>query len=219
MDYFNEYRDAKMCLYELVDNLFNTNLRVEDADRLGIPYYEEQVLDGDVIMVCSCKKIPLDKKDWDLSKTKENTYATRTWELLELKKPIITYEELYEKKAKLRIEKRKDIDYYDKYLNMGKLIADLVLERYAGFMYKSVADAFCVKYNSDQDEEVYEDETIVNVCRYNYKTTAEMRAWKVLGLKDFVIGRSVVENIRNDFNNKLMHEEKAKVKEIGGYSE
>ncbi len=199
MDYFEKYKEAKMCLYQMIGQFDYYYLKLNDANYFGVHYNEEEIKNDGSIIVCF--------HDYDSD-------ALRTWELLELKKPIITYEYLWNKRMNLRLEKRKDIDYYDKYINMGILISDLVLKNYSNTMPKENAERLFLKYDSDLDE----DDNIVTTCHHKFESAGES-AWRFLEIEDPIVGRSIVENIRNDFRDKLMNKEKAKVKEIGGYCE
>ena len=199
MDYFEKYKDAKMCLYHMVEDLYYYYLDIEEAKKLNVCCNNEEIVKGNNIIVCYHQY---------------NPYGLRMWELLKLKKPIITFPELCIARENHRIEKRRNIDYYDKYLDAGILIADEVLRTLSTPIPKEKAEMDHVRYNSEQDEK----DDIVYVCQHNFLTSGQS-AWRLFGIEDPIVGRSVIENIRKDFESKLINEEKAKVKEIGGYCE
>ena len=188
--YFEKYANSKICLYLMIGQFFDAVLSKEETDELGIKY---KYSDNNKVDVCF-----------------HNYQADglRAWDLLDIKKPYISYDEMWDKRLETAHEgKKKDVDYYTKYLNNAILLLDMTLDYYKHVISIEDANNMNVKYDSIVDEA---DGNIL-VCNHWFETAGE-QVWNLFDIDYPVVARSVFENIRRDHMNKLLDVDKEKIK-------
>ena len=194
-NYFEEYKKAKVCLYKMVGQFLDYYLPIEMADSMNIKYKKSDIKMGNSIKVL-------------FHNYREE--GIRAWDLLNIGKPIITRDELWKKEKEVKTEEEnKNIDYYKEYLKTCILIIDMTTMYYSTKVDTNNAKKVDIKYNPFLDEL---DER-VSVCNHYWECAGES-VWKLLGVEDEIVGKSIFDNKRNMYSKKLLTLECDKVKRL-----
>ena len=193
MDNFEKYKKAKLALYKMVAQFYSEGLPLDIADGLEILYEKKDVKNNNV-------EVLFHNYDSD---------GLLAWQYLELRNSIILIDDFYNKQYNLRYENRKNIDYENIYLKISLLVANLTLKHYSKIISLEDANTFRIKYNSDFDLE----DNSVEVCDHLFEGAGES-AWELFEIKDHIIGKSIIEGIKNNYRNKLLINESPKVKKM-----
>ena len=193
MDYFEQYKEAKKCLFQMIGQFYDYYLPREVADEFNIIYDKKDVKEDNHVEVLF------------------HNYQTDgliAWQLLNIKNKFITHDDLWNKRSNIRYENRKDIDYQDMYYRMSILLADMVIKYYGKTITIEDAKRLNIKYNDYYDE----DDNSIKVCDHMYESAGE-QTWKLFGIKNPIVGESMFYGIRDYNKNQLIIKESAKIKE------
>ena len=179
-NYFNDYLEAKSCLYHMIGQFFDYYLPIKTADKYKIDYTEEDKDIGKTIKV-----IFHDFKEEGLL----------AWELLDIKEPILKYNELWELEKKLKEEQEnKNINYCEKYLKMCILLIDMTTNYYIKKYELNCAQNYEIEY--DEELDIYDD--VMFVCHHEFESAGEA-VWRLFDIEHDIVGESIFLEKRKKF--------------------
>ena len=188
-DYFEEYKKSKVALCHMALQVYGTSIKTDEADRMHIKYNKDDVNFLNEIDVCSHEYNPM---------------GERVWQVLNIEKPVITFEELWNYLELFANEPRKEnINYYKEYLKISLLLVYLVLDYYSCTITKEEADNRKLNYDEVFDLEHNE----VSVCHHYFEGAGE-HAWRLFELEDDIIPVSQFEDKKYELKQKLLKLEK-----------
>lgn len=194
MEYFNEYKNAKICLYMIIGQFLNVNLPSSEAGKYGVSYiYGEKVLD--TIDVCY--------HDF-------KSEGLLAWNYLGIDEPFIKLNEIWERRRKIKDEViDENIDYYQMYLKMSILLIDMVIKYYKFSISSEEAEFNNVECDLDVDEISNE----VDVCHHYYESAGET-VWNFFNIESPIVGQSVFLNKRKVLCDELLKLKQEDVKKL-----
>lgn len=180
---FDKYLMSKIVLSKMVAQFYSSYISVEEADELNIEYNEGDIKNNYIECIFN-NFLP------------EGNYI---WNLLDIKKDVITFEEIWNKMDEIREEAfDKEKDYYKIYLNNALLIIDMVKTYYNHTISVNQAKKYNLNY-VDLDE--FDDR--VMTCFHEFEGAGES-AWYLLGINKPIIARSEIDNIQNNIKKEIM---------------
>ena len=195
-NYFNKYKESKLCLYHLLMQVFDYYILKEKAKELNIEYEEDNNFSS---YVSTCFH-------------NYNSDGLLAWELLELDNRIYSFNEIWDKEINLRKEQEKDINYYEKYLRISILVLEITLNYYSREMDLAEVEKLNTKYN-----DIDEFEGKVEICDHRFESAGE-KVWNFFDVEDPFVGKSILYYIQRDLKEELFNID-CKVKRIGEKNE
>ena len=169
-DYFYKYLNTKISFSKFISQFYDYLLPIKKADKLKIEYNEKDKEFG--FTTCYFHNYSI-----------EGEYL---WNLLNIEKPIITLDELYEIRKNIKQEKYdNNIDYELSYLKNLLKISYMVKRYYNTKIEIAKADIMNIKYDLDYDEFDGLLDAYYHICE-----SCGEYAWNLLDIEQDVITSS-----------------------------
>lgn len=175
-----KYLEAKKCLYKMIAQFYT----VDDSQYKDQIKKEEQIdFHSQYIDVCFHQF----KSDGLLA-----------WKYLDLPKDFMTNEEIWDLESDIVLEKEEK-DYEKKYWEISILLIDMTTKYYGRKLTLEQVIANHIPFDEELDE--YGGE--VDVC-YHLCESAGEHVWNLLEIEEDVVGVSVFEKKRREFEEQLL---------------
>ena len=193
MNYFEKYKEAKICLYSMISQFYNSNLSLEKAKELNYsnsPMFSYR----NYVEVC-------------FHNFESN--ALLAWDYLNFNKDYYSHEEIWEKRQNVKYEEKKDsIDYEEKYLKMSILLIDMIKENYGYSVTLTEANELNIPF--DDDDELDNE---VSACYHLFETAGEI-TWNFFEIEEPIVGKSIFDKKRELLTKKLLEKSNIKKKKL-----
>lgn len=191
-DYFYKYLETKMSLLKFILQFYDHRLLIEKADKLNIEYNENDIKFG--LITCYFHNY-----------SSEGEYL---WNLLNIEKPIITYDELNNIRENIKQETfDNNIDYELSYLKNLLKISYMVERYYKTKIEIEKADKLNIEYDLDYDEL----DGVLDVYYHICESCGEY-AWNLLDIEQKIITSSQMYKKQQQLIEKLL-EKDVKIKQ------
>ena len=184
MNYFIEYKKAKLALLKLLCQFYDIRLNKEKTKKLNLNYNESDK--------------PNDLDSIHFIYHYYDPEALYVWKKLEIKKDILPIHEVWDLMDKLKYEEKKNIDYYRESLEL-KIICIYLTER--NYKY-SISEEEAIK-NKIEYNEMDEYNGKIEGCDHYFEGAGEA-VWNLFGLEQSFIPLSKFNKIKDNLENKLL---------------
>lgn len=189
INYFNEYKEAKISLCRMVNQFLTCYINIESAKQLNINIENEYFIINNYIEVCAHGN---------------SIEGHKAWKLLGLTRDFISHEEILNLENIIHYEKKtSDIDYYERYSNIVILLIDLVTKYYSKELSIEDANKIKLKYNANSD--ILNNHIVI--CDNLYESAGES-VWSLLNIKENCIPITSFFEIKKQFIDSLNNSNK-----------
>lgn len=197
-DFFDKYKEAKFCLYSMVVQFLDAYISINDIEKYGINYSKDDFE----------YKIDNTSEYFNACFHNFESEGLLAWNYLEIDKPFITFDEIWDKRSKIAKENIKDdVNYYEMYLKISILLIDMVEKYYrASVSINDIKDDY-IDY--DKEEDVWDNQ--ICACHHMFESAGE-NTWIFFDIEKPYVGMSVFDKKRDFFSSELLKMEEKKLK-------
>ena len=183
---FEEYKQAKLTLYHMICQTYDSDISKEDADKYNIEYKESDIYSyNGKVGICFHQYNPI---------------GQRAWQLLGLDNSMISFSKILDLESNVMNEEfNENKNYTYEKLKIELVLLYMLLDYYSYEISKEEADNMRIKY--DEIFDTIEDR--VKVCD-NYCENAGELAWRLFKIEDNLVPNSYFEDKKIEIKKQLL---------------